>query len=162
MLKEKNYLVEVLLVRISDKLSDDARTNLERLRGGTRTLMISELEEVSSLVAEDPGDHPGGCAFWIRTDPQGEWIGQGCDFGMSMNWPNLRIAIDIPSGLFGEDKRDNDRDAIFQVGFTLALQAPSLSFFFSGKPGICWQLGGVAHRASSADPGGGRIQPGII
>jgi hydroxyethylthiazole kinase-like uncharacterized protein yjeF len=45
--------------------------------------------------------------------------------------PNLRIAIDIPSGLFGEDNTDNDRDAILQADFTLALQAPSLSFFFA-------------------------------
>jgi len=45
--------------------------------------------------------------------------------------PNLRIAIDIPSGLFGEDNRKNDQDCIFRADFTLALQSPSLSFFYA-------------------------------
>jgi NAD(P)H-hydrate repair Nnr-like enzyme with NAD(P)H-hydrate epimerase domain len=44
MLLEKNYLVEVLLVRISDKLSADAQTNLERLRE-TPGAKISEVKD---------------------------------------------------------------------------------------------------------------------
>jgi hydroxyethylthiazole kinase-like uncharacterized protein yjeF len=45
--------------------------------------------------------------------------------------PNLRIAIDMPSGLFGEDNRGNHPEAILKADYTLALQSPSLSFFFA-------------------------------
>lgn len=129
MLKEKNYMVKVLLVRISDTLSDDARTNLERLRR-VPGLMISELEEISLLVAEDPGTILVDALFGSGLTRK--LSGLARDVIMAVNkWPNLRIAIDIPSGLFGEDNTDNDRDAIFQSDFTLALQAPSLSFFFA-------------------------------
>ena len=129
MLMEKNYLVEVLLVKISDKLSADARINLDRLRE-IPGVMISEVEEVSSLIVEDPEtilvDALFGSGLTRRVS------GLARDVITSVNeLPNLRIAIDIPSGLFGEDNTGNDPDAILQADFTLALQAPSLSFFFA-------------------------------
>jgi NAD(P)H-hydrate epimerase len=129
MLMEKNYLVEVLLVRISDKLSADARTNLDRLREipGAK---IREVEEVASLMEVDPGailvDALFGSGLTRRVS------GLARDVITRVNaMPNLRIAIDIPSGLFGEDNTGNDPDAILQSDFTLALQIPSLSFFFA-------------------------------
>jgi len=129
MLMEKNYHVEVLLVRISDKLSEDARINLDRLQQ-IHGAKISELEEVSSMVVEDPGtilvDALFGSGLTRRVS------GLARDVITCVNeWPNLRIAIDIPSGLYGEDNTGNDQEGIFQSDFTLALQAPSLSFFFA-------------------------------
>ena len=41
-----------------------------------------------------------------------------------------RIAIDIPSGLFGEDNSGNNYDAVFRADYTLTFQFPSISFFF--------------------------------
>jgi hydroxyethylthiazole kinase-like uncharacterized protein yjeF len=40
------------------------------------------------------------------------------------------IAIDIPSGLFGEDNRENDYDHVIRADYTLTFQFPFLSFFF--------------------------------
>lgn len=40
------------------------------------------------------------------------------------------IAIDIPSGLFGEDNSDNDYRAVIRATHTLTFQFPFLSFFF--------------------------------
>lgn len=40
-------------------------------------------------------------------------------------------AIDIPSGLFGEDNRDNDLTSVVKATHTLTLQFPKLSFFFA-------------------------------
>jgi NAD(P)H-hydrate epimerase len=40
------------------------------------------------------------------------------------------IAIDIPSGLFGEDNTDNDYGAVIRADVTLTFQFPFLSFFF--------------------------------
>ncbi len=40
------------------------------------------------------------------------------------------VAIDIPSGLFGEDNSDNDYNSVIRATFTLSFQFPFLSFFF--------------------------------
>jgi NAD(P)H-hydrate epimerase len=40
------------------------------------------------------------------------------------------IAIDIPSGLFGEDNSGNRDEGIIRADFTLSFQFPKLSFFF--------------------------------
>lgn len=40
------------------------------------------------------------------------------------------VSVDIPSGLFGEDNRGNDPEAIVQADFTLTFQFPKLSFMF--------------------------------
>jgi NAD(P)H-hydrate epimerase len=40
------------------------------------------------------------------------------------------IAVDIPSGLMGEDNSDNDLDSVIKADITLTLQFPKLSFFF--------------------------------
>ena len=128
MLMNRNYRVEVLLVRISDNLSADAGTNLDRLKEipGAK---ITELTEISALKVEDPEiilvDAIFGSGLTRKVS------GLARDVILNVNaLPNLRIAVDIPSGLFGEDNRENDPDAILQSDFTLALQAPSLAFFF--------------------------------
>jgi hydroxyethylthiazole kinase-like uncharacterized protein yjeF len=41
------------------------------------------------------------------------------------------IAIDIPSGLFGEDNRKNNPDAIIKATHTLTFQFPKLAFFYA-------------------------------
>jgi len=52
------------------------------------------------------------------------------------------VAIDIPSGLFGEDNRDNAYESIISADYTLTFQFPFLSFFFrenAEKVGI-WRV----------------------
>lgn len=44
---------------------------------------------------------------------------------------NTIIAIDIPSGLMGEDNSGNTLENIVRADFTLTLQFPKLSFFFA-------------------------------
>jgi NAD(P)H-hydrate epimerase len=129
LLMEKNYLVEAFLVRISDSLSADAGTNLERLREkpGAR---IREVDDVSSMVINDPEIILVDALFGSGLTRRVEGLAKAI-IASANALPNLRISIDIPSGLFGEDNTDNDPDAIFRADFTLALQAPSLSFFFA-------------------------------
>lgn len=43
------------------------------------------------------------------------------------------IAIDIPSGLFGEDNSGNDYDHIVRADYTLTFQFPFLAFFFNSN-----------------------------
>jgi hydroxyethylthiazole kinase-like uncharacterized protein yjeF len=138
LLMEKNYLVEAFLVRISDSLSADSRTNLERLREipGAR---IREVDDVSSTVINDPEIIVVDALFGSGLTRRVEGLAK--EVIASVNaLPNLRISIDIPSGLFGEDNTDNDPDAIFRADFTLALQTPSVSIHRSWRtrlpPGV--------------------------
>ncbi len=41
------------------------------------------------------------------------------------------VAIDIPSGLMGEDNTENNPDKILRADFTLTFQFPKISFFFA-------------------------------
>lgn len=126
-LADRGYVVDVFLVKISDKLSPDATVNLERLRSQKR-VRIHTIEEDSKLPEISGGD--------VIVDGL---------FGSGLNRPlegfparvvkhlnaceALRIAIDIPSGLFGEDNSSNHYDAIFRADHTLTFQFPKLSFF---------------------------------
>ncbi|MCX7954456.1 MAG: NAD(P)H-hydrate dehydratase [Bacteroidales bacterium] len=46
------------------------------------------------------------------------------------NSGNYIISIDVPSGLMGEDNRENNNNAIIKANLTLTLEFPKLSFFF--------------------------------
>jgi hydroxyethylthiazole kinase-like uncharacterized protein yjeF len=43
----------------------------------------------------------------------------------------VTIAIDTPSGLFGEDNRENKPESVIKADYTLCFQFPRLSFLFS-------------------------------
>ena len=43
------------------------------------------------------------------------------------------VAIDIPSGLFGEDNRKNDSEAIIKASLTLDIRLPETGVSFSGE-----------------------------
>jgi len=143
MLSEMNYPVEAFLIRISSRLSPDAATNLDRLRSSGK-VRITEVDDARVLdnLFQDMWARIGG---YGRKNPSAvlvdaifgsgltrEVSGLAADVIAYVNkLPNLRVAIDVPSGLFGEDNKGNKPDAILKADYTLALQAPSLSFFFA-------------------------------
>ncbi len=45
--------------------------------------------------------------------------------------PNTTVAIDIPSGLMGEDNTGNSPENIIRADYTLTFQFPKISFFFA-------------------------------
>ena len=53
------------------------------------------------------------------------------------------VAIDIPSGLFGEDNSENEYDQVIQADYTLSFQFPFLSFFFRLQSSLCGALEGA-------------------
>jgi NAD(P)H-hydrate epimerase len=128
-LSEHNYHVEVFLIRISPKLSPDAGTNLDRLREAGR-VGIKEVKDLRELVVDNPDavliDAIFGSGLTRKVSGLASEI-----ISYINSLPNLRVAIDIPSGLFGEDNSGNDPDAILKADYTLTLQSPSLSFFFA-------------------------------
>jgi hydroxyethylthiazole kinase-like uncharacterized protein yjeF len=129
MLSQKKYKVSINIVRISDRLSNDAQTNYERLKNtGIREIYdLHENDPVPRIARDDiiidaifgsglnrPAD--GLAASVIR-------------FLNSL--PNTRISIDIPSGLYGENNTENIPENIIKADVTLTLQFPPISFFYS-------------------------------
>lgn len=56
--------------------------------------------------------------------------------------PNQVVAVDIPSGLMGEDNSGNDVTAIVQADYTFTFQFPKLAFFLPENAGYVghWQV----------------------
>jgi hydroxyethylthiazole kinase-like uncharacterized protein yjeF len=128
-LSQKRCRVNINVVRISDRFSNDAQVNYDRLNntgfGGINN--IHENDPMPSIAKDDiiidaifgsglnrPAD--GFASYVIR-------------FLNSL--PNTRISIDIPSGLFGENNTDNVPENIIRADVTLTLQFPPISFFYS-------------------------------
>lgn len=128
-LSEYGFNVEVLMIRISDKISPDAQINYERLISNGK-VKITDIEDKSQLpVISDEV---------IIVDAM---FGSGLTRKLKglpaevVHWMNNSVAkvvaVDIPSGLFGEDNGENDYSAIVNANHTLTFQFPNLSFLFA-------------------------------
>ncbi|MGM0531004.1 MAG: NAD(P)H-hydrate dehydratase [Bacteroidota bacterium] len=127
-LADKNYPVNLYLIKISDKLSPDASTNLERLKKqNIANIHTVEHKDQLPKVRQEAVILDGLFGSGLNRSLEGfpaevvKYLNQ-CDA--------TRIAIDIPSGLFGEDNSGNNYDAVFRADYTLTFQFPTISFFF--------------------------------
>jgi ADP-dependent NAD(P)H-hydrate dehydratase / NAD(P)H-hydrate epimerase len=127
-LLDNGYKVKLILLKFTNNLSTNTQINIERLN----EKYPESYSEISSLFSNE--------------------LLQDCDiivdaiFGSGLARPvtgfvaevisklntahKINIAIDAPSGLFGEDN-SNNAGAIFKAHFTLSLQFPSISFFYA-------------------------------
>ncbi len=127
-LSQLNYITTIYIVRISEKLSPDCETNLNKLKHNS-SIKINEINskndfpqiQKSSIVI----DGIFGSGLTRKTDGLAR---------ETINFINKSestvISIDIPSGLFGEDNSTNEPECIIKADYTLTLQFPKLSFFF--------------------------------
>jgi len=129
LLSGMNYRVKVCMVKISDKLSPDAQINLDRLK---------VLSQVQILDINHEKDLPDLHQNEIILDAI---FGSGLTrpakglAAKTIQWineqPNQKIAIDIPSGLYGEGNQNAPDNQIVRANQTVALQFPSLAFLFA-------------------------------
>jgi NAD(P)H-hydrate epimerase len=127
MMADRQYRVDCYLLNFGT-LSEDCDINLQRLREQA----LVQLQEIGE---EDP------LPQLLEKDVVVDGIfGSGLSRTVT-GWParvikhinahrGTVIAIDIPSGLFGEDNRENDYDCIVRADYTITFQFPFLSFFF--------------------------------
>lgn len=129
LLAARGYGVEAYLFNPKDSLSDDCATNRDRLFESTEV----PLHEISTQ-------------FVPPVLTQAHVVVDGL-FGSGLNKPLTGgfaalvrhinaspaqvAAIDIPSGLMGEDNTYNVQANILHADLTLSLQLPKLSFFFA-------------------------------
>jgi NAD(P)H-hydrate epimerase len=127
LLAERQYRVECYLLAFGN-LSDDCALNRDRLKD-QGLVDLKELKDGDPLPDFGPksvvvdGIFGSGLSRQVKGFPL-EVIRH------INNNAAMVIAIDIPSGLFGEDNSDNDDGAVIRADYTLTFQFPFLSFFF--------------------------------
>jgi NAD(P)H-hydrate epimerase len=127
MMAERQYRVECYLLRFGT-LSEDCDINLQRLRkqNKVRLVEIGEEDALPELFNRDvivDGIFGSGLSRKVSGLPARVIKHINKHAGTV-------IAIDIPSGLFGEDNSGNDYDTVVRANFTITFQFPFLSFFF--------------------------------
>ncbi|MDR2628257.1 MAG: NAD(P)H-hydrate dehydratase [Dysgonamonadaceae bacterium] len=122
------YRTEAILYNPNHALSPGCETNKKRLRH----LPGMKLKEVSGDIPR-PAFSPdnividGLLGSGLNRTPEKAYIDW---FHYLRTTPATVVAVDIPSGLFGEDNTNTPPDAALHADWTLAFQFPRLAFFF--------------------------------
>lgn len=140
LLAGKGYKVEVYLFNTTGTLSPDCNTNKEKLAGIANIIF----HEVTSQFTP-----PTLTANHVVIDGLfGSGLNKALSGGFAavVKYINASsatvVAIDIPSGLMGEDNTYNVQSNIIRANLTLSLQLPKLAFLFAeNEPYVGeWQL----------------------
>lgn len=130
LLAESQYRIECYLLKFGT-LSEDCQINMDRLKqqGKVHFQEITEKDSLPEIARSDvvvDGIFGSGLSRKVDGFP-----------GKVIQYINALadtvVAIDIPSGLFGEDNSENDYARVIRADYTLTFQFPFLSFFFSSN-----------------------------
>lgn len=129
LLAEKAYKVEVYLFNTKGELSPDCQTNKE---------LLEVMDEVTFTEVSTQFVPPHLTADHLVVDGL---FGSGLNKPLTGGFaavvkyinasPATVVAIDIPSGLMGEDNSFNTPNTIIHADYTFSLQLPKLSFLFA-------------------------------
>ena len=151
MLSQRGYHVEVFLFNTKGKLSEECQTNLEGLK------MCGSVYFTEISTQFDP---PELTESHVVIDGL---FGSGLNkplsggFAAVVKYINASkaqvVAIDIPSGLMGEDNTYNIRQNIVHADVTLSIQLPKLSFLFPENEDVVgeWELLDIGLKQSYID-----------
>lgn len=128
MLYETGFDVSVFFVALSENTSGDWIKNRERLKGITG-LAFNVIGNASELPVLSEEMVCIDSIFGSGLTRPAEGLAAATIRHINESGATI-IAIDIPSGLFGEDNTGNIPENIIRASLTLALQFPRLSFFF--------------------------------
>lgn len=128
LLHQDQYPVEVYTAHFSDHPSEDFQANIERL--SEVNLDVHEIRGEKDFPSIEPGDVLIDALFGSGLSRSVEGFTARLIDHLNEAPGGLRIAIDIPSGLFSEQNEDLHKRAIFRAHVTLSLELPKLSFMF--------------------------------
>jgi hydroxyethylthiazole kinase-like uncharacterized protein yjeF len=128
MLAKNRYKPEVFHLHFTESVSADWKTNRERLKKETSVpFNVNESGKQFPRTGSDDiiidavfGTGLTRPVNGIPAEIIHQINGSGCSI----------IAIDIPSGLYGEDNNANNPENIIRADFTLSFQFPRLAFMF--------------------------------
>ncbi len=127
MLLLEGFAVTTVMLQ-SEGLSNDAKINRDRL-GHLLQSVIVELDKGDAFPTV-----PANCVILDGLFGAGlnrPLEGRARELVQFVNGLNKEVvAIDLPSGLMGEDNSANTRDGIIKASFTYAFQFPRLAFLF--------------------------------
>ncbi len=129
MLSQSGYQITVYFLQITDHISDNCRINFERLekQGKAKIKKVRDeknLPQIENGVLVIDGIFGSGLTRPLKGFPEAA-VKRINASGATV------IAIDVPSGLFGEDNTENTPENILRGEYTLTFQFPKLSFFFA-------------------------------
>ena len=140
MLIDAKFEVEIYLIKISKELSPDCQKNLERLKN-LNHLPIFEITSVDDFPLISEKSVILDALFGLGLSRP--LSGLVKDVVKLLNDSNAElIAIDMPSGLFGENNSSNDFSNCVHADYTLSFQFPKLSFLFPENADIVgsWEI----------------------
>jgi NAD(P)H-hydrate epimerase len=125
------YIVDVIIIRHTDKTSDDFKVNEERLHKLKKKNII-EVQNIYDLPAFHDGEVIIDAIFGSGLSKPVE--GLPAEVIEHINkCKGYVIAVDLPSGLFSEDNTTNNHKAIVNADVTLTFQLPKLAFLLPGN-----------------------------
>jgi ADP-dependent NAD(P)H-hydrate dehydratase / NAD(P)H-hydrate epimerase len=129
MLSVNRYYVEVHYVDFTEKTSADWEINRHRLLSET-DVSLKYLKNVDQFPVITSEDIIFDAIFGSGLTRHPE--GLPAEVIREINLTQcIKISIDIPSGLFGEDNSHNRLEDIIRADYTLSFQFPKLSFLFA-------------------------------
>ena len=136
----KNIKVEIYILRINTNQTEDFTANLKRLTKLKKAQIndITSVEDIPSILESDiviDAIFGSGLSRPVKD-------GIAADLIKTINKSAaLTVAIDIPSGLFGDDNTNNNGE-IIHATHTLTFQFPKLAFMYGSNESYVgkWQL----------------------
>jgi len=141
-LADLGFICEVWLLDLGRELKGSPAINWQRLenQGKVKLSRLTEMNDFPEIGSTDvilDGLFGSGLTRWLEGFPAE--IVKNINAVKISRHPTLSrvttkntvIAIDIPSGLMGENNTENIPENIIQADFTLTFQFPKISFFFA-------------------------------
>lgn len=128
LLKDESFRVETYLFNPTEHLSNECQQNKQRLLNMERVEFTEVVHDFEPpMLSERDVVIDGLFGSGLNRPLSG-------GFAAVVNYINQSdaevVAIDIPSGLFGEDNRKNDKESIIKANVTLTFGFPKLAFLF--------------------------------
>lgn len=137
MMANRNYPCELFLLDLGKELRGSPAINLRRLED-QRKVKIKRITSEADLPEIPPDVIVLDGLFGSGLARQLEGLAEKT-VAVINGSGSFVIAIDIPSGLFGEDNSSNDLSKVIRARHTLTFQFPKLSFFFPEHESILGQ-----------------------
>ncbi len=129
MLSEERYSAEIFHIRFTDKVSADWQINRDRL-SELQNIRFNTVDSIDQFPLISENDIIVDAIFGSGLARPVEGLAAQVIAAINSS-ECLKIAVDMPSGLFGEDNSGNDQGCIVRADYTLSFQFPKLSFLFA-------------------------------
>ncbi len=129
LLNDQGCFVEIYIVRVAEKDSENFSENLNRLKQlKSNVNFIENAAEIHFPIQEHFLFIDAVFGSGLSREPQG----LAANVIDKMNSISaMKIAIDIPSGLFCDDNSENEYKHVVRAAYTLCFQQPKMAFMFS-------------------------------